>query len=219
MSHSVTTMTVMAERVPPSDETAAVNAGETVAVPNATPTDAVELAWSSGDGFAVSEEPADDPKEPAPATVYQSWGTTVRNAVLLLVVGLGVAGLIFLGRWLLTSSESPTADKPATATQAPTTPATTAPPTADPASILSTADQDNTYVQALNDRGIAFANPDAAVYNGKMVCENIRLGMTVPQVVSAFQSSSPQFASNANAYVGISVRTYCPQYKNQVAGF
>lgn len=95
MSHSVTTMTVMAERVPPSDETAAVNAGETVAVPNATPTDAVELAWSSGDGFAVSEEPADDPKEPAPATVYQSWGTTVRNAVLLLVVGLGVAGLIF----------------------------------------------------------------------------------------------------------------------------
>ncbi|WP_253851765.1 DUF732 domain-containing protein [Mycobacterium sp. 1423905.2] len=208
----------MAERVPPSDETAAVNAGETVAVPNATPTDAVELAWSSGDDVAVPDEPTDGADEPAPATVYQSWGTTLRNAGLLLLVGLGVAGLIVVGRWLLTSSESPTASAPS-ATQATTKATTTAPATADPGSILSTADQDSSYVQALNDRGIAFANPDAAVYNGKMVCENIRLGMTVPQVVSAFQSSSPQFAANANAYVGISVRTYCPQYKNQVAGF
>ncbi|EUA08338.1 hypothetical protein I546_4489 [Mycobacterium kansasii 732] len=85
--------------------------------------------------------------------------------------------------------------------------ATTAPA---PTTIASTPEQDSGYIQALNDRGITFANPDAAVYNGKLVCLNFRRGMTVDQIVAAFRASNPALSSNAEDYVAISMRTYCP---------
>ncbi|MBX9641547.1 MAG: DUF732 domain-containing protein, partial [Mycobacteriaceae bacterium] len=56
-------------------------------------------------------------------------------------------------------------------------------------------------------------------HNGKTVCQNVGQGMTVPQVVAAFQASSPAFSDAADAFVGISVRAYCPQSGNLVAGF
>jgi hypothetical protein len=90
---------------------------------------------------------------------------------------------------------------------------------ADTDPITSTADQDDKYIQALNDKGISFANPGAAIYNGKTVCQNLGQGMTVQEVVSAFRASSPAFSDNANDFVAISVRAYCPQHSNLVAGF
>jgi hypothetical protein len=81
---------------------------------------------------------------------------------------------------------------------------------------VSTPDQDHKYIQALNDRGISFANPDAAIANGKMVCDDIHRGVSVPQIIAAFRASNPALGDNANTYVTISVHTYCPQNSNLV---
>ncbi|HWF29516.1 MAG TPA: DUF732 domain-containing protein, partial [Mycobacterium sp.] len=84
--------------------------------------------------------------------------------------------------------------------------------------IVSTPDQDNKYIQALNDRGISLANPDAAIANGKLVCDDIRRGVSVPQITASFRASNPALADNADTYVTISVHTYCPQNNNLVGG-
>ena len=196
----------------PAAETVAQDVGKTHAAPNSTPTDAVELAWSDNSndtrGQGVSSEPA---------AIRQSWRATWRIAVLLVVVGLVLAGAIVVGRWVLTAAPSPTNSPAApSASAAPSTPSATS--TA-PSSIASTPDQDDKYIHALNDKGISFANPGAAIYNGKTVCQNIGQGMTVQEVVAAFRASSPAFSDNANDFVAISVRAYCPQHSSLVAGF
>jgi hypothetical protein len=215
-------MALMAEPGAASDETAAVEAGKTIAVPNPTPTDAVEVAWAGDDGPGEATQIRDVPDISDEFTevrrervaIYQSWGTAWGRAAALLVVGLGLAGAIVLGFWALSGPRSETKASPP---PAPTASATTSAPAAAPSSITSTADQDGKYLQDLNDRGIAFANPGAAIYNGKTVCQNLGQGMTVQQVTAAFRETSPAFSDNADAFVGISVRAYCPQYTNQVA--
>lgn len=216
------TMALMVESGSAADNTAAVNQSETVAVPNPTPTDAVEVAWSRAEDVVADfpdhpdhPDNADDDIAGEPVAAPETWRSTWGRAAALLLVGLGLAGAIVLGHWALT--RSPSSNKPAQATSAQrSAPTTTAP---DPASITSTPDQDSKYIQDLSDRGIAFANPGAAVYNGKMVCLNIRQGMTVQQIVAEFRTNSPAFSGVANDYVAISVRTYCPQNSNLVAGF
>ena len=125
--------------------------------------------------------------------------------------------------WLLTrpsgSGPSATPTPTQSAAQPPAALPTGSAPAAAPSSIRSTPYQDNKYVQALNDRGISFANPDAAIYNGKMVCTDIQRGVTVQQIAQAFRSSNPALGDSANAYVAISVRAYCPQNGDLVAGF
>ena len=209
-------MTLMVEPGRAADETVAQDVGKTVAVPNSTPTDAVELAWSNNSERSVDGDVPGEGVPDEPAAVRQSWRATWRIAGLLVVVGLALAGAIVLGRWVLTTPQSPAkaANPPA-----PTASAPPSAPAAGPSSIASTPDQDDKYIQALNDKGISFANPGAAIYNGKTVCQNIGQGMTVQEVVAAFRASSPAFSDNANNFVAISVRAYCPQHSNLVAGF
>jgi Protein of unknown function (DUF732) len=212
-------MTPMVEPDRAADETVAQDVGKTVAVPNSTPTDAVELAWSNNSERSVEGDVPGEGVPNEPAAVRQSWRATWRIAGLLVVAGLVLAGAIVLGRWVLTTPQSPAK---ATNSPAPTASAPPAPPLATataPSSIASTPDQDDKYIQALNDKGISFANPGAAIYNGKTVCQNIGQGMTVQEVVAAFRASSPAFSDNANDFVAISVRAYCPQHSNLVAGF
>ncbi len=211
-------MTLMVEPGRAADETVAQDVGKTVAVPNSTPTDAVELAWSNNSERSVDGDVPGEGVPNEPAAVRQSWRATWRIAGLLVVAGLVLAGAIVLGRWVLTTPQSPAkaANPPApTASAPPAPPLATA---AGPSSIASTPDQDDKYIQALNDKGISFANPGAAIYNGKTVCQNIGRGMTVQEVVAAFRASSPAFSDNANDFVAISVRAYCPQHSNLVAG-
>jgi hypothetical protein len=226
-------MTLMAEPGRAADKTAATDGGSTEAmdggqttadktasVPNSTPTDAVELAWSRRDDRDVQQDiPTGIHSEvqSEPAAVRQSWRATWRVAGALLVAGLVLAGAIVLGRWALTTAQSPT--KGAKPPPAPTATATVSATIAAPPSIASTPDQDDKYLQALKDKGISFANPEAAIYNGKTVCQNIGQGMTVQEVVAAFRASSPAFSNNADDFVAISVRAYCPQNSNLVAGF
>ncbi|WP_231639793.1 DUF732 domain-containing protein [Mycobacterium sp. Marseille-P9652] len=189
------------------DETVAVNAADTVAVPDTSSKEADDLAWSRDDE-EVTAQPAPD---------RQSWSATWRKAGALLLGGLALAVAIVVGFWVLSPSGKSSSPSPA----APPSTSSAAPPSASaaaPPSIASTPEQDNKYVQDLNNRGISFANPEAAVYNGKIVCTDIRQGMTVPQIVDAFRASNPALGADAEAYVAISVRAYCPQNANLVSG-
>lgn len=206
------TMALMAEPGPAGDKTVGLNNDETVAVPDAAAPDAAPLAWSSnqGDADGVQRDSAGD---------RQSWRATWRIAAAFVAAGLVVAGAIVLGRSLLTGDTKAAAPKPAATPTGGATPASTASGSpAAPSSIVSTPDQDSKYIQALNDRGISFANPGAAIANGKMVCDDIRRGVSVPQITAAFRASNPALADNAVTYVTISVHTYCPQNNNLVGG-
>jgi Protein of unknown function (DUF732) len=215
------TMAFMADPVQGGDETVAQDVGETVGVPNSTPTDAVGLAWSCG-------EDDDNDRARGPRAVRQSWSSTWSRAGVLVAAGLALAGAIVLTSWLLSAPDQaagngsgPAGKSVAQPPAALPTPkqggSTTA--SAAPSSIASTPDQDDKYVQALNNRGISFANPEAAIFNGKMVCQDIGRGVSVQQIADAFRASNPALSDSANAYVGISVRAYCPQNSAVVAGF
>jgi hypothetical protein len=202
-------MTLMAEPGPAADETFALNRAETVAVPNHA---------ASDEGDRTSSRKYDDGVTSKLAADRQSWSATWRKAAALLLGGVALAAAIVLAFWL--SGPHTKGSQPPRPTDG-VTPAPTAThsaPTAAPSSIVSTPDQDNQYVQALNDHGISFANPEAAVYNGKTVCDDIRQGMTVPQIVAAFRASNPALAGDADTYVTISVHAYCPQNGNLVGG-
>lgn len=202
-------MALMAEPGPAGEETFALNRAETVAVPSHASSDAAER---------TSPRDYEDTGAREPAVDRQSWSDTWRKAAALLLGCLALAGAIVLAFWLLTpDAKTPKPPPNGAATPAPSATAPSA-PAAGPSSIVSTPDQDNKYIQDLNDHGISFANPEAAVYNGKIVCDDIRHGMTVPQIVSAFRSSNPALADNADTYVTISVRAYCPQNGNLVGG-
>lgn len=213
------TMALMSEPVPGGDETLAQHIGKTVAVPNSTPTDAVDLAWSGKE---------DDPTAGEPAATRQSWLFTWGRAGALVACGLVLAGAIVLASWLFSGNDPTAGNAPPTASKSAAQPPAALPtpkqgaPTASsaaPPSIASTPDQDNKYVQALNDRGISFANPEAAIYNGKMVCTDLGRGVSVQQIADAFRASNPALSDSANAYVAISVHSYCPQNNAVVAGF
>jgi hypothetical protein len=194
-------MTVMAEPSPAADETFGLNRAETVAVPNHAGSDEADR---------TSARDYDDDAEVEPAADRQSWSATWRKAGALLMGGLGLAGAIVLAFWLFSpSSKTPQPAAPKPSSTAPAVPPASA---AGPSSIVSTPDQDNKYVQDLNDHGISFANPEAAIHNGKVVCDDIRQGMTVPQIVGSFRASNPGL--DADTYVTISVRAYCPQNAN-----
>lgn len=206
-------MALMAEPSPAADQTFGLNRAETVAVPNYA---------ASDEGDRTSARDYDDDVSGNPSTAHQSWSATLRKAGALLMGGLALAGAIVLGFWLVSPPNKGL--QPPTAPSSPKDGATPAPkatpsaPTTGPSSIASTPDQDNRYVQALNDHGISFANPEAAVYNGKTVCDDIRQGITVPQIIAAFRASNPALAGDADTYVAISVHAYCPQNDNLVGG-
>ena len=199
------------------------NAGETASVPNPGNTGSANLAWSRGnevpdiqdppaaDGSPSRANPAAPPDE---ADIDQSWTTAWTRAATVLLICLALAVVIVVAGWVM--SRNKTSDKaaePGRTTAASVT--TTAPATS--TTIASTPDQDDRYIAALNEKGIEFANPQAAVFNGKTVCQNIGQGMTVQEVVAQFRSSSPDFAVHADDFVAISVRAYCPQYSKLVA--
>ncbi len=215
------TITLMAEPGRAANETAAEtvaqDVGKTDAVPNSTPTDAVELAWSDNSDRSRGRR---RPGRGHPERAGRCPAVMARDVAHRRDACGGRSGA---GRGhrcgALGVGDDAVSDKyrePACPNQI----STAAPPSATataPSSIASTPDQDDKYIQALNDKGISFANPGAAIYNGKTVCQNIGQGMTVQEVVAAFRASSPAFSANANDFVAISVRAYCPQHSNLVA--
>lgn len=183
------------------------------------PDESAGLAWSGENDF--QPQPQEHPLEQAgesieaggePEDASQSWSAVWSRAAALLLIGVGLATVIIVASLVLTTKKTSTATEPTVSTA----PATTSPLIA--ASITSTPAQDDQYIQQLSDRGMGFANPQQAVLNGKTVCQNISAGSSVQQVITDFQSANPPFAGTANAYVAISVRTYCPQFSKLVTG-
>lgn len=195
----------MAEPSPAKDETFALNRAETVAVPHDSASDGADRTSARSYDHDVEAEPVAD---------RQTWSATWRKAGALFLGGVTLAGAIIVGFWLL--SPSGKSAQPAANNGTSTAPAAPSPSAAAPSPIASTPEQDNKYVQDLNDHGISFANPEAAVHNGKVVCDDIRQGMTVPQIIDAFRSSNPGL--DADTYVSISVHAYCPQNDGLVSG-
>jgi hypothetical protein len=210
-------MALMSEPVPGGDETRAQDVDTTAVVPNSTPPDAAELAWSDSDEGNTTGVVSN--------AIRQSWRSTWGRAAALVAGGVVLASGIVLASWMFSVGDPPASNAPeASSTSAaqkpaasPTSKSTTKP--ASPSSIASTPDQDDKYVAALNDRGISFANPQAAIYNGKMVCQDLDRGVSVQQEADAFRASNPGLSASANTYVAISVRSYCPQNNALVAGF
>lgn len=185
-------------------------------------TDSANLAWSSGNDVPdILDPPAAEgshsranPAAPDEADLDQSWTTAWTRAATVLLICLALAVVIVVAGWVM--SRNKTTDKAAEPGRTTAASVTTKAP-ATSTTIASTPDQDNRYISALNEKGIEFANPQAAVFNGKTVCQNIGQGMTVQEVVAQFRSSSPDFAVHADDFVAISVRAYCPQYSKLVA--
>jgi Protein of unknown function (DUF732) len=227
-------MALMAKRVRrPSDPTVAASleggqtvasplgGGQTTALPNTKPTDKVELAWSTGEdlggdlGEDFSEVHEGEPREEATG---QSWSATLRIAGLLVVAGLVLAGAIVLGRWMLATDNSPTkaAPSPAPTTLTSAEPANSATTGATSTSIASSPDQDNRYIQALNNNKIPIANIDQQqiITAAKVVCQHLAAGWTVPQTVEDFRKTNEENAPLANRaadFVNVSIQAYCPQ--------
>jgi len=210
-------MALMAKRVRrPSDPTVAASldggqtvaaplgGGQTTAMPNTRPTDKVELAWSTGNDYGneLGNDAADDfhEEEPQDADTSQSWSATLRIAGLLVVAGLVLSGAILLGRWLLAPASSPTnaapSQAPTTLTSAEPASATTGPP----AAISSTPDQDNKFLNTLKANGIPITNIDPVqiIAAGKVVCQHLAAGWTVPQTVDDFRQTNKENANLAN---------------------
>lgn len=159
--------------------------------------------------MAVMAEPEVAPDDTAvTASSGQSWRSVLSIATAVLLGCFGVAALIVLGHWALSATPSPSPPAPATRPSASSAIPTT------PTPIASSPDQDRAYLRTLKERGIAIANPAAAVYNAKMVCDNLTKGLTVPAVAAAFRASSPEFAEQAQTYVAVSVHAYCAQFSN-----
>ncbi len=195
------------------------HAGDTAAVPNSANTDSASLAWSRGNDVPDIQDPpgasrANAAVPPDEADLDQSWTTAWTRAATVLLICLALAVVIVVAGWLM--SRNRTSDNAAPPARTTAGSAATSAPAAS-TTIASTADQDDRYIAALNEKGIEFANPQAAVFNGKTVCQNIGQGMTVQEVVVQFRSSSPAFAAHADDFVAISVRAYCPQYSKLVA--
>jgi Protein of unknown function (DUF732) len=200
----------MAEPGPGGEETFALDRSETVAAPKHAASDEAER--TSRREYDQSDQ---DAAQSESVAGRQSWSATWRKAGTLLLGCLALAGAIVLAFWLMApAAKGP--QQPASPSGGATPAPTSSAPAAAPSSIVSTPDQDNRYIQNLNDHGISFANPAAAIANGKLVCDDIGRGVAVPQIKSAFRASNPGL--DADTYVSISVRAYCPQNSNLLGG-
>ncbi|OBK30719.1 hypothetical protein A5634_15690 [Mycobacterium asiaticum] len=188
------------------------------------PEDSANLAWSRGSEVPdVRDNPVNgggnlggsQHAPPESAESDQSWATAWTRAGALLLICLAVAMVIVVAGWML--SKNKPADTAAEPTA--TTAKATASASATTTTITSTADQDSRYLAALNEKGIEFSNPTVAVHNGKTVCQNLVAGQTVQQITAQFRSDSPDFSAQADNFVAISVRAYCPQYSKLVAAY
>jgi Protein of unknown function (DUF732) len=71
---------------------------------------------------------------------------------------------------------------------------------------------DDAFIAALSAKGINFASPQAAIVAGHEVCDELGLGRTPVQVATDVTRNSNLDGYHAGYFVGLAVRTYCPQH-------
>jgi hypothetical protein len=209
---------------------------ETIVVPDAGPTQAVELAWSSED----ETEDYDAPTE------RHTWGATWSTAGVFILCAAVLAGVIGVVGWALVQgrdtrvptpqSTSVPAEPPSTAAapvQSTTLPPAAAPAPPPPTTVTVTEtptpvalppapvtvaprrpDPDQTFIGLASQiPGMTIADPTIAEAGGRKVCAYLQAGHSRADTNATVLQNDPTFTPwQANAVVNAAITAYCPQY-------
>lgn len=202
-------------------DSADVTSDETARAPRAA--DDTVLAWSGDEGPDVEPERA-------------PWGVAWRRAAVVLAVCLMAAALVVLGWWdwsaqhraapaPTTEAAPPTGappSSPTTATAASVPPAAPAlPPSGSVAAKMTpppalATDPDTIYLQLLSDAGVTAPTKDKAIANGRLICEQLAQGNSVPAVVAEVDRVNPSLgADRSKGTVYAAIDAYCPHYEDR----
>jgi hypothetical protein len=72
---------------------------------------------------------------------------------------------------------------------------------------------DDAFVAALDKNGIPVPDPGAAISKGRAVCAGLDKGQDSSFVAMRVMKETNLTAKQAGFFVGVSVASYCPQYK------
>ena len=89
------------------------------------------------------------------------------------------------------------------------------PAQADPAPNDPTTD--SSFLNALNDAGVGYGNPDAAVQMGQEVCPMlVEPGKDFASVASQMRGDGGMSPQMASFFTGIAIQMYCPQMMSSI---
>ncbi len=89
------------------------------------------------------------------------------------------------------------------------------PAQADPAPTDPTTD--SSFLNALNDAGVGYGNPDAAVQMGQEVCPMlVEPGKDFASVASQMRGDGGMSPQMASFFTGIAIQMYCPQMMSSI---
>jgi hypothetical protein len=71
---------------------------------------------------------------------------------------------------------------------------------------------DQAFLTALHNHGIAHESPTSAIAAAHLVCHQLDMGKTQEQIATDVMNSSGIDGDNAGFFVALSERAYCPQY-------
>jgi len=70
---------------------------------------------------------------------------------------------------------------------------------------------DDSFIASLNAAGITYSDPDKAVGAGKWVCDTVKGGTQMTDVVKTLQSKNSSLSDDkANKFAAIAANAYCP---------
>jgi hypothetical protein len=76
---------------------------------------------------------------------------------------------------------------------------------------------DNLFVTAVKNKGIEFANPQAAIVAGHEVCDELDIGKQKSDIASEVMTNSNLDGYRAGFFIGASIAAYCPRYRRQAS--
>ena len=83
-----------------------------------------------------------------------------------------------------------------------------------PCAPSASADQtDDAFIAALDKNGITMSDPNAAISRGRVMCAALDKGQDSSVLLMKLIKDTNLSAKQAGFFVGVSVVSYCPQYK------
>jgi hypothetical protein len=71
---------------------------------------------------------------------------------------------------------------------------------------------DDAFIASLNAAGITFSDPDKVIGAGKWVCDTVKGGTQIADVVKTLQSKNPGLSeAKADKFLAIASNAYCPE--------
>ncbi|OMC28488.1 hypothetical protein A5740_19770 [Mycobacterium sp. GA-1841] len=92
------------------------------------------------------------------------------------------------------------------------------PAQADPVPPVPTDPTDNSFLNALNDAGVGYGDPGAAVQMGQDVCPMlVEPGKDFASVASQMRGDGGMSPQMASFFTGIAIQMYCPQMMSSIS--